>query len=72
MNFSQIHRSRFKHIQELALEFSPDEDIRTLLAESATGTQLKGDGTSLSRRAEVRVRPNTVYFYFFTLKPGLG
>ena len=55
------------------MEFSPDEDIRTVLAKSATEAQPKGDGTTFSRRAESRVRPNTVYRGFFhQLNPGSG
>jgi hypothetical protein len=64
--FSQSHRGRFTRIQELAMEFSPDEDIRTVLAKSATEAQPKGDGTTLSRRAKLRVRPNTLYRFFLT------
>ena len=72
MNSSQIHRGRFTRIQELAMEFSPDEDIRTVLAKSVTEAQPKRDSTALSRRAELRVRPNTVYRCFFShqLNPG--
>jgi hypothetical protein len=56
------------------MEFSPDEDIRIVLDKSATEAQPKADGTTLSRRAELRVRPNTVYMYFFfhPPNPGLG
>ena len=54
------------------MEFGPDEDIRTVLAKSATEEQPKGEGTALSRRAELRVRPNTVYRFFNQLNPGSG
>jgi len=51
---SRIHRARLKRIQELAIEFSPDEDIRSVLAISAAETQLDTDGVTLSHRAERR------------------
>ena len=64
INFPQIHRGRLKRIQELAVEFSPDEDIRSVLAKSATETQPDADDVTLSRRAEKRVRRNAMYILF--------
>jgi hypothetical protein len=61
MSLSQIHRQRFKRMQEFAMKFSPDEDIRAVLAKSATEAQPKaGSETSetLSLRAQKRVRQN--------------
>ena len=66
MNFSQIHRGRLKRIQELAIEFSPDEDIRSVLAKSVAETQPDVDGGTLSRRAEKRVRRNRYIQLFFS------
>jgi len=51
---SRIHRTRLKRIQELAIEFSPDEDIRSVLAISAAETQPDAVGVTLSHRAERR------------------
>ncbi|KAH9994778.1 hypothetical protein BJV77DRAFT_993057, partial [Russula vinacea] len=51
---SRIHRGRFKRMQELAMEFSPEEDIENVLAKSTTEAQPKADGAILSRRAEKR------------------
>jgi hypothetical protein len=45
-------------MQELAMEFSPEDDIQNVLAKSATEAQPKADGAILSRRAEKRVRRN--------------
>ena len=70
MNFSQIHQARFKRIQELAMEFSPDEDIRSVLAKSTTDVQPNPGDATLSRRAENRVRRDAIYITFFPLKPG--
>jgi len=56
---SRIHRGRFKRIQELAMDFSPDEDIRNVLAKSVTEAQPKADGPTLSRRAEARKAKQT-------------
>jgi len=64
MDSPQIHRARLKRIQELAIEFSPDEDIRSVLAISAAETQPDADGVTLSRRAERRVRRNAIYIFF--------
>jgi hypothetical protein len=61
-NFSQIHRQRLKRIQEFAMEFSPNDDIQKLLVKSVTGSQPKGEGATLSRRAELRVRLDTTQF----------
>ncbi|KAI0254983.1 hypothetical protein BJV78DRAFT_810118 [Lactifluus subvellereus] len=51
---SRIHRQRLKRIQELAMEFNPNDDIQNLLVKLVTGTQPEGEGTTLSRRAELR------------------
>jgi len=64
MNTSQTHRARLKRTQELAIGFSPDEDIRSVLAKSATETQPDADGVTPSHRAERRVRRNAIYFFF--------
>ena len=64
MNSSQIHRARLKRVQELAIEFSPDEDIRSVLSKSATETPPDADGVTLSHRAERRVRRNAIHFFF--------
>ena len=69
MNSSQIHRGRFKRIQELAIEFSPGDDIQSVLAKSATETQPDADGATLSRRAERRVGRNAIYIFFFSAEP---
>ncbi|KAH9003029.1 hypothetical protein EDB86DRAFT_3100232 [Lactarius hatsudake] len=50
---SQIHRRRFKRMQELSMDFSPDESIRKLLR-SASESRPKVDEGTLSRRAEQR------------------
>ena len=42
-------------MQELSMNFSPDESIQTLLR-PASERQPKTDGDTLSRRAEQRVR----------------
>jgi hypothetical protein len=42
-------------MQELSMDFSPDESIQTLLR-LASESQPKTDGGTLSRRAEQRVR----------------
>ncbi|KAI0280833.1 hypothetical protein BGY98DRAFT_295205 [Russula aff. rugulosa BPL654] len=52
---SRIHRQRFKRMQELAMKFRPDEDIRTVLAKSSTDTQPKGGSETLSLRAQKRM-----------------
>ena len=46
-------------MQELSMEFSPDESIQTLLR-STTESLPKTDGGTLSRRAELRVRPSDI------------
>ncbi|KAH9178128.1 hypothetical protein EDB89DRAFT_1146889 [Lactarius sanguifluus] len=50
---SQIHRRRLKRMQELSMDFSPDESIRKLLR-SASESRPKVDEGTLSRRAEQR------------------
>ncbi|KAI9439925.1 hypothetical protein H4582DRAFT_1943990 [Lactarius indigo] len=50
---SQVHRRRLKRMQELSMDFSPDETIRTLLR-SASESRPKIDGGTLSHRAEQR------------------
>jgi hypothetical protein len=69
MNFSQIHRGRHERIRKLAIEFSPDEDIRSVLAKSATETQPDAYGVNLSRRAEKRVRRKRYIHFFFPAEP---
>ena len=46
-------------MQELSMDFSPDESIQTLLR-SASERQPKADGGTLSRRAEQRVRQSNL------------
>jgi hypothetical protein len=58
MSLSQIHRQRFKRMQELAMKFSPDEDIGTVIAKCATEAQPKAGSETLSLRAQKRVRQN--------------
>jgi hypothetical protein len=62
MNLSQIHQQRFKRMQEFAMKFSPDEDIRTVLAKSATEALPKAGSETLSLRAQKRVRQNAHCF----------
>ena len=62
---SQIHRQRFKRMQELAMKFSPDEGIETVLAKSTTDTQHEAGSETLSLRAQKRVRQNALYIVFF-------
>ncbi|KAH9987310.1 hypothetical protein BJV74DRAFT_503144 [Russula compacta] len=57
---SRIHRRRSKRIRELAMEFSPDEDIQNVLAKSATEAQSKADGTT-SHRAAARKAKNAKF-----------
>jgi len=52
---SRIHRQRFKRMQELAMKFSPDEDIQSVLAKSATDAQPKAGSETLSLRAQKRI-----------------
>ena len=59
-SLSQIHRQRFKRIQELSMKFSPDEDIQNVLAKSATEAPPKAGSEILSLRAQKRVRRNTL------------
>ncbi|KAI9511823.1 hypothetical protein F5148DRAFT_201736 [Russula earlei] len=52
---SRIHQHRFKRIQELAMEFSPDDDLQCALAnKSATEARPKADDATLSRRGKER------------------
>jgi hypothetical protein len=51
-------------MQELAMEFSPEEDIQNLLAKSAAEAQPEAGNAILSHRAEKRVRRNTVCIIF--------
>ncbi|KAH9068453.1 hypothetical protein EDB83DRAFT_2518796 [Lactarius deliciosus] len=50
---AMIHRRRLKRMQELSMDFSPDESIRKLLR-SASESWPKVDEGTLSRRAEQR------------------
>lgn len=50
---SRVHRQRLKRMQELSMDFSPDESIQTLLR-SASERLPKADDGTLSRRAEQR------------------
>jgi hypothetical protein len=43
-------------MQELAMKFSPNEDIQNVLAKSATDAQLTAGSETLSLRAQKRVR----------------
>ncbi|KAN0120719.1 hypothetical protein V8E52_003988 [Russula decolorans] len=52
---SRIHRRRFERMQELAMKFSPDEDIQNVLAKSATDAQPKAGSENLSLRAQKRI-----------------
>jgi hypothetical protein len=54
------------------MEFSPDEDIRSVLTKLATKARPKANGSTLSRRAEIRVGPNAVYNIYPPLNPGAG
>lgn len=51
-------------MQQLAMKFSPDEDIRDVLAKSATDAQPKAGGETLSLRAQKRVRRNALCILF--------
>ena len=44
------------------MEFSPNDDVQKLLIKSATEAQPKREGTTSSRRAELRVRSDTYAF----------
>lgn len=46
------------------MKFSPDEDIRTVLAKSATDPRPKADSDTLSLRAQKRVRQNALRILF--------
>jgi hypothetical protein len=51
-------------MQELAMEFSPDEDIQKVLAKSATDAQPKEGSETLSHRAQKKVRRNALRIMF--------
>ncbi|KAH9063893.1 hypothetical protein EDB87DRAFT_1575210 [Lactarius vividus] len=50
---AMIHRRRLKRMQELSMDFSPDESIRKLLGSASESRPKVNEGT-LSRRAEQR------------------
>ena len=54
-------------MQELAMKFSPDEDIHNVLAKPVTGAQPKSGNETLSLRAQKRVRRNALYIMFSVL-----
>jgi hypothetical protein len=64
LNLSQIHQQRLRRMQELAMNFSPDEDIQNVLAKSATDAQPKAGSETLSLRAQKRVRRNVLCILF--------
>ena len=54
-------------MQELAMKFSPDEDIHNVLAKSVTDAEPKSGNETLSLRAQKRVRRNALYIMFSVL-----
>ena len=52
-------------MQELAMKFSPDDDIQNVLAISSTDAQPKAGSETLSLRAQKRVRREALCIVFF-------